>query len=147
MILSALLLAATTPTTVTKTEPIPLGNEADPRKGKSQIKDKNGFYIGDQLIAPTDIVDARALPQLKGSPIIMLTLTGSGTERLTEATAGNGFSQMIEIRFKGAVLSQLVLGSPIRDNVLTFSVPVSYQKAQNIAAEISQKKPLPESTE
>ncbi|MCA1956505.1 hypothetical protein [Zymomonas sp.] len=144
MILSALLLA-TTPVMITKTEPIPLEKETDPRKGKA--KDKNGFYIGDQLIAPNDIIDARALPQLKGNPIIMLTLTGEGTERLTEATAGNGFSQMIEIRFKGAVLSQLVLGSPIRDNVLTFSVSVPYQKAQNIAAEISQKQPLPESTE
>ncbi|MFT8735910.1 MAG: hypothetical protein ABF760_00425 [Zymomonas mobilis] len=146
MILSALLLASA-PVTVTKVEPIPLDKETDRRNGKGQGKDKNGFFIGDQLIAPADIIDARALPQLKGNPIIMLTLTGDGTERLTEATAGNGFSQMIEIRFKGAVLSQLVLGSPIRDNVLTFSVPVTYQKAQSIAAEISQKQPLPESTE
>ncbi|AEI37121.1 MAG: hypothetical protein ABF461_02650 [Zymomonas mobilis subsp. pomaceae] len=143
MILSSLLLLSAPPV-ASQAVPIPMEENSHPTQ-KSRRDD--GFYIGEVKIDPTEIIDARALPQLKGNPVIMLTLTGEGTEKLTDATAGNGFSQMIEIRFKGKMLSQLVLGSPISDNVLTFSVPLTYQQAQSIAADIAQKKPLPESTD
>lgn len=83
-------------------------------------------------IAQTDIVDARALPDAGGQPMVMLTLTPAAMARVK--VTGTSFA----IDGKPVVVQ-------IGEASIEFAVAGSYEAAAALALALSGKPPLPDS--
>jgi len=105
------------------------------------------FTIGDQHIQPADIVDARAIPDLEGPPVIMITFNDAGVGKLMAATRGGntGLTIMVPVAIDGEKLTDLVTTEVRGDAVLTITARGrSIAQAEALAKRISGKDPVPE---
>lgn len=103
--------------------------------------------VGDQHFTPADIVDARAIPDLEGPPVIMITFNEAGVQKLMAATrAGNsGLTIMVPIAIDGQKITDLVTTEVRGEPVLTFTARGStIEQATALARRISGREPVPE---
>jgi preprotein translocase subunit SecD len=99
--------------------------------------------IAGQPFAPSDVLDARAMPDPGGTAGIMLTLAPRAAKRLEKLTAGLTGKPMIVALDGKPLLSEMIRG-PIHDGVI--NIPGNYRtvQAEALAKRISGKDPLPE---
>ncbi|MFM9852486.1 MAG: SecDF P1 head subdomain-containing protein [Sphingomonadaceae bacterium] len=104
------------------------------------------FTIAGKRFKETDIVDARALPDLNGTAAVLLTLDDKAARRLARISKRNAQKQ-IDVALDGKTLVRPVMNSIISDGVLQLSGLFSFEEATILAKRISGKDPLPESLE
>lgn len=99
--------------------------------------------IAGEPFAPSDVLDARAMPDPGGTAGIMVTLSPKAAARLARLTAGLSGKAMVVALDGQPLLSETIRG-PIQDGVI--NIPGSYRTAQAeaLAKRISGKDPLPE---
>jgi preprotein translocase subunit SecD len=99
--------------------------------------------IAGEPFAPSDVIDARAMPDPGSTAGIMLTLTPKAAARLQKLTAGLTGKPMIVTLDGKPLLSEMIRG-PIEDGVI--NIPGNYRtvQAEALAKRISGKDPLPE---
>jgi len=99
--------------------------------------------IAGEAFAPSDVLDARAMPDPGGTAGIMLTLSPKAAARLAKLTAGLSGKPMIVALDGKPLLSEMIRG-PIQDGVI--NIPGNYRtpQAEALAKRISGKDPLPE---
>lgn len=104
------------------------------------------FSIGPERFAENDILDARALPSVDGTPILMISFSEGAATRLktlTEAMVGRELRIMLD----GKQLTAPIVREPIPGGVLEISGLFSMEECVRIARLISGKDPLPDSLE
>lgn len=104
------------------------------------------FTIGGEAFAHTDILDARALPQIDGTPVVMITFDDAAAKRIQDLTRRT-IGKPLPIAVDGKVISSPTLRSEIGDAVIEVSGLASLEDAAAVAKLISGKEPLPDSLE
>ncbi len=102
------------------------------------------FLIGGESFNETDIVDARAQPDLAGVAAIMLTFEDAASTRLVKMTKRN-VGKTIRISLDGKLLLEPFVQEPVEGGQLMISGTFTVSEAEKIAKLISGKEPLPES--
>lgn len=106
------------------------------------------LVVGETRFEHDDVLDARALPEPGGPPVIMITFADTGIAKLTRATtvAGGG-TETIPVKVDGKPLNELLVAAPLDAPVLTLTGPKDIAAAAALAKSISGKDPLPETGE
>ncbi len=104
------------------------------------------FSVGGQFFSEADILDARALPGVDGTVIIMVTFSESAAPRFRDITAKFA-NKPLPFQLDGKVLAQPVMQEPDADGVVEFSAGHDLKGATALAKAIAGKDPLPESLE
>lgn len=99
--------------------------------------------IAGERFAATDILDARAMPDINGKAGVMLTLAPAAAKRLAAITAGLAGRPMT-VALDGKPLLAEVIRSPIRDGVIELPARYALADAEALAKRISGKDPLPD---
>ena len=102
------------------------------------------FKIGSVAFTPADILDARALPQPEGAPIVMITFADAALPRLATATTAPDGEQDVPITLDGKLLTRIVVRAPRTEPVLTIGGAKTLQEGETIAKAISGKDPVPD---
>lgn len=105
-----------------------------------------GFTIGDQPFAQSEILDARAMPELDGTASIMLTLDPKAAARLGTLTQKN-VGKTLSVTLDGKQIAAPKLLEPITAGVLTITGRYTLAEAETLAKRISGKDPVPEEFE
>jgi hypothetical protein len=99
------------------------------------------FVVAGHRIAATDILDARAIPDMQGKPSLMVTLTPTAA-----AAIGSAPDAKLPCTLDGKPLGESSAGALTADHVLQFSNDFgSYDAAAALARRISGRDPLPDS--
>lgn len=101
------------------------------------------FAIGGETIAESEIVDARAQPQLGSKPTVLVTLSEAAAKRvqsISQARAG----MPLPITLDGKSLGEPVLSDPSAVNPISFAGGNSMAEAEALARTISGKAPVPD---
>ncbi len=107
---------------------------------------QRSFMIAGERIAESDIVDARALPQIAGKPVIMITLTPEAAKRVrsvSQALAG----RPLPITLNGRSVGEPVLDDPDKVETLQISGGFTMVEAEAKARMIAGKQPVPDALE
>lgn len=100
------------------------------------------FSLGSEMFSEADIVDARALPELGGTPSIMLTLSKDAGDRLATLTR-TALNTAIPVTLDGVEIAQPVVREEIKGGVLVITGTFTLEEATALAKKISGKDPLP----
>jgi len=97
--------------------------------------------IAGEAFAASDVLDARAMPDMNGTSGLMLTLSPKAAARLATITAGLAGKPMT-VALDGKPLVTEMIRAPIRDGVI--EIPGAYRitDAEALARRISGKDPL-----
>ncbi len=110
-------------------------------------EESHRFQIGDTIISPTEVVDARGLPEMDGSAGIMITFDAAGAAKLEQASR-KSVGKPLPIMLDGKILMAPIIREPLRGgSVLITGLKVGVQEASLLAKQISGKPPLPDSLE
>jgi preprotein translocase subunit SecD len=104
------------------------------------------FSVGNEAFLESDILDARGLPELDGTPVIMITLADKASNRLrimTRRIVGKSMPIMLD----GKTIAAPVVREEISSSVIEISGVATIEDATRIAKIISGKDPLPDSLE
>ena len=101
------------------------------------------FLIGTTAFAESDIIDARALPDLSGQATILITFSTAAAKRLETLTAAH-IGKPIEIMLDGTVLITPIVREPIAGGTVQISGTLTFEAAAKLAKSISGKDPLPD---
>lgn len=100
--------------------------------------------IGSETFAQADILDARGLPELDGSAIL-ITLSPEAAPRLTAVARAN-VGKPIPISVDGMPISAPVVREEMTDGALQITgLKLALPEAEALALRISGKPPLPDS--
>lgn len=102
------------------------------------------FTIAGEAFTESEIIDARAQPDLSGKAAIMITFDDSGRVKLARISGANK-SKPLPFVLDGRVLMAPVLVDPIIDGVAQITGMFTITEAEALAKKISGKPPLPES--
>lgn len=103
-----------------------------------------GFTIAGQPFAQSEVMDARAMPDMDGAASIMLTFTPAAGKRLLAITTA-GMGKPLPIALDGKTLVEPLVESPIDGGVMEVSGHFPLSEAEALAKRISGKDPLPDS--
>lgn len=99
--------------------------------------------IGGEPFAPSDVLDARALPDINGKVGIMLTLTPKAAKRLEEISLSLIGKPML-VALDGKTLAGEFIRKPIADGVIELPGRWNLTDGEALARRISGRDPLPE---
>jgi preprotein translocase subunit SecD len=102
--------------------------------------------IGGVAFPQSDFLDARAIFDETGMPVIYVTLSPSGRAKLAKITQAN-VGKELPLLIGSRVLTKPVVREPILGGTLQISGMASVEEAKALAKAISGKDPLPESLE
>lgn len=106
----------------------------------------NHLVVGGENFVESDILDARAQPELDGTSSIRITFNDAAAKRIALVTARLvGKPALVSLDDKA--VADPVLHEPIRDGVLQLSGAWLLADAEALAKKISGKDPLPDSLE
>lgn len=114
---------------------------------KSKAKIATGrrvFTIAGETFSETEIVDARAQPDLSGKATIMITFDDSARIKLARLSGANK-SKPLPFVLDGKTLMAPIVTDPIIDGVAQITGMFTITEAEVIAKKISGKPPLPDS--
>ena len=100
------------------------------------------FQVGTENFSESEIVDARALPELGGGAAIMLTLDKDGANRLAALTKVT-LEGTVSIMLDDVELARPVVREEIKGGVLVITGAFTLTEAAALAKRISGKDPLP----
>ena len=109
----------------------------------AQTAPVGSLNIADERFAQSDIVDARAMPDINGTAGIMITLSPIAAKRLSGLTAAL-VGKPMRVTLDGKALMAEMIRSPIRDGVIEVPARYSLTEAEALAKRISGKDPLPD---
>lgn len=104
------------------------------------------FLIANEPFGESDILDARAQPELDGTSSIRITFGEAAAKRVAAITQ-RLVGKAAHVALDDATLADPVVRAPINDGVLQLSGPWSTSAATALAKRISGKDPLPDSLE
>jgi preprotein translocase subunit SecD len=104
------------------------------------------FSIGGEPFAQSEVADARALPQVDGLPVVMITFEEAAAKRFLDLTRRN-IGKQITVVVNGKVISSPVIQTEVAGGVVELSGLQSFEDAIAMAKLISGKEPLPDSLE
>lgn len=99
--------------------------------------------IGGEVFAPSEILDARALPDINGKVGMMLTLSSSAAKRL-EGISGSLVGKPMLIALDGRPLAGELIRKPIVNGVIEIPGRWTLTDGETLARRISGKDPLPD---
>ncbi len=99
------------------------------------------FLIAGEKFAESDIVDARAQPDLEGKAAIMISFSPEGAKRLVLLSRAN-VGKSIRIELDGKTLAEPFVQGEIADGVAQISGPFTLAEADALALKISGRPPL-----
>lgn len=105
-----------------------------------------GLTMGSEQFSPTDIVDARAQPELDGRISVLVTLEEPAAARLATVTQAL-IGKPMPIVHQGKILSEPIVRDPITAGAFLISGAFSMEEAKALALAISGKPPLADSLE
>jgi hypothetical protein len=99
------------------------------------------FAVADHKIAPTDVMDARAIPDMTGKPSLMITLTPAAATAI-----GGKAGDKLPCTLDGKALGTSPADALASDHVLAISGDFGdYDATAALARRISGRDPLPDS--
>jgi hypothetical protein len=99
------------------------------------------FAVADHKIAPTDVMDARAIPDMTGKPSLMITLTPAAATAI-----GGKAADKLPCTLDGKALGTSPADALASDHVLAISGDFGdYDATAALARRISGRDPLPDS--
>jgi hypothetical protein len=99
------------------------------------------FAVADHRIAPTDVMDARAIPDMTGKPSLMITLTPAAA-----AAIGGKAGDTLACTLDGKPLGTSPADALATDHILAVSGDFAdYDATAALARRISGRDPLPDS--
>lgn len=123
--LALLLAGSAAAATVAKAKSYPTGN----------------FMVAGHLVAPRDVLDARAIPDMAGKPSLMVTLTPAGA-----AAIKAGAGARLDCTLDGKALGSSPADALASDHVLQLSGDFGdYDATAALARRISGHDPVPDS--
>jgi preprotein translocase subunit SecD len=102
------------------------------------------FTIAGEAFGETEILDARAQPDISGKATIMITFDDAGRVKLARLSGANK-SKPLPFVLDGQTLMAPVVTDPIIDGVAQITGMFTITEAEVIAKKISGKPPLPDS--
>lgn len=99
--------------------------------------------IAGEAFAVSDVLDARALPDINGKVGIMLTLTPAAAQRLGEISAAL-VGRPMPVALDGKLLGGEVLRKPLTSGVIEIPGRWNLSDAEALARRISGRDPLPD---
>jgi preprotein translocase subunit SecD len=102
--------------------------------------------IGGIAFPQSDFVDARAIFDETGMPVIYVTLSPSGATKLAKVTRANVGKEM-PLMIGSRVLTKPVVREPLLSGSFQISGMANLEEARQLAKSMSGKDPLPESLE
>jgi preprotein translocase subunit SecD len=102
--------------------------------------------IGGIAFPQSDFVDARAIFDETGMPVIYVTLSPSGATKLARVTRANVGKEM-PLMIGSRVLTKPVVREPLLSGSFQISGMANLEEARQLAKSMSGKDPLPESLE
>jgi preprotein translocase subunit SecD len=102
--------------------------------------------IGGVAFPQADFLDARAIFDETGAPVIYVTLSRTGSAKLAKVTRTN-IGKELPLRIGSRILTKPIVREPILGGTLQISGLTSLEEAQKLAKLMSGKDPLPESLE
>ena len=100
------------------------------------------FAIAGQVVAPKEVLDARAIPDLRGKPSLMVTLSPAAAAAV-KAAAGD--APRLPCTLDGKLVGDSAATTLISDHVLQLSGDFgSYDATAALARRISGRDPLPD---
>ena len=100
--------------------------------------------IGGVAFPQSEILDARAIFDETGMPVIYMTLSPAGRDKLAKLTQAN-VGKPIAVLLGNRVLTNPVVREPLLTGTIQISGLASAEEAESVAKAISGKDPLPES--
>jgi hypothetical protein len=101
------------------------------------------FSVADHKIASTDVMDARAIPDMTGKPSLMITLTPAAA---AAAAIGGKAGDKLPCTLDGKPLGTSPADALTSDHILAISGDFAdYDTAAALARRISGRDPLPDS--
>lgn len=107
---------------------------------------ERSFLIAGESFPESDIVDARAQPELDGTSSIRITFGEAAAKRIAIATQ-RLVGKPAHVSLDEATIADPIVREPIRDGVLQLSGAWTLAAAEALAKKISGKEPLPDSLE
>lgn len=104
------------------------------------------FQVADEVFGETEILDARAQPELDGTSSIRITFNESAAKRI-EIVTMKFVGKPAHVALDNETVADPVVREPIRDGVLQLNGPWTIDGATALAKRISGKDPLPDSLE
>jgi preprotein translocase subunit SecD len=102
--------------------------------------------IGGVTFPQSDFLDARAIFDETGMPVIYVTLSPAGRDKLAKVTRAN-VGKELPVLVGSKVLTRPIVREPILGGTVQISGLASVEEARTLARTISGKDPLPESLE
>jgi preprotein translocase subunit SecD len=102
--------------------------------------------IGGVAFPSADFLDARAIFDETGMPVIYVTLSSAGRAKLAKVTRANVGKEM-PLMIDSRVLIKPIVREPLLAGTLQITGLVSIEEAKKLAKAMSGKEPLPESLE
>lgn len=99
--------------------------------------------IGGESFDPSEVLDARALPDINGKVGVMLTLTPKAAKRLEQISLSLVGKPML-VALDGKTLAGELIRKPIADGVIEIPGRWSLTDGEAIARRISGRDPLPD---
>ena len=99
--------------------------------------------IAGEAFAATDLLDARALPDINGKVGLMLTLTPAAAKRL-EAISGSLVGKPMLVALDGKTLAGELIRKPIANGVIELPGRWTLTEGEALARRISGRDPLPD---
>ncbi len=104
------------------------------------------FTIGGEAFSESEILDARAQPDLDGHAAILVSFDEKGSRKLARITRAF-VGRKLAILLNGSLLVEAVVQEPLESGQFQLSGAFSLDEAERIAWLVSGKEPLPESLE
>lgn len=108
--------------------------------------ESRNFTIDGEPYPESEIVDARAQPELDGTSSIRITFSEAAAKRIALVT-GRLVGKPAHVALDAVIVAEPIVREPIRDGVLQLSGPWTIASAEALARKISGKAPLPDSLE
>jgi preprotein translocase subunit SecD len=113
--------------------------------GVALAADKDAFTIAGEAFPQSEIIDARALPQLDGTAALMLTFEGAAVERIARISKAN-VGKPVPLALNGRILCEPMIREAINGGELvTICGTAPLDAIAALAKAISGKEPLPDS--
>lgn len=107
---------------------------------------ERNFQVAGQSFSESEIVDARAQPELDGTSSIRITFGEAAAKRIALATQ-RLVGKPAHVALDEVTVADPIVREPIRDGVLQLSGAWTIVDAEALAKKISGKPPLPDSLE
>jgi preprotein translocase subunit SecD len=102
------------------------------------------FTIGGEAFSETEILDARAQPDMSGMASVLVSFDTIAAKRIAKMTQDR-VGKPLRVELDGRLLVEPVVRAPITDGQVMISGTFSVVAAVQLAKQISGKDPLPDS--